>query len=422
MGTRVGPAALHAVQVFLLGVVLMPLGSFILCSIFAPMVLIPLCNNDATQQRLFTHRQRAMMPFNLAAALVWHVYFLAAFLIQPFALLAYELLRLCLPSTRILPDDTHGGSHSAPSSEAVMDEDLEQATGSIRRSNTGRLLPAAVRAASTVTLLQRQVQQQRNRYIGFESVWAALEGQDGAVRAGDVRLVSLVWLMGLAEKGGTLPRRQDLPEEAFLDTTKLKAIQANARRGYSEMIFADHFYALMEGKDVLKNFFRLFATLCGCNNQRNADKLLPIIAISYCWLEAAHPDREGRQLKLMCERLKALYGGRGLLGACRDYGFSDMGVFLDWASIYQKNPALFDPKETPEAKSEAQSTMEAHVSFYGGEQYAKSRSDDEQAAFGRALKWTMDLWYAHAGITVVMLTKLPDGDKNQMRSYESRGW
>ena len=33
----------------------------------------------------------------------------------------------------------------------------------------------------------------------------------------------------------------------------------------------------------------------------------------------------------------------------------------------------------------------------------------------------MDLWYGHAGITVVLLTKLPEGS-DKARSYESRGW
>ena len=161
MGTRVGPAALHAVQVVLLWIVVLTLDSVImwlLLSILVPSVYLPLCSNEATQQRVFTHRLGAMMPFNLALGLVWLVYFGIVEFIQPFALLAYELLRLCLPSRRILPDDAQGGSlsalsseaaagsHRAPSSEAAVDEDPEQATGRIRRSNSGRFVTAAARA------------------------------------------------------------------------------------------------------------------------------------------------------------------------------------------------------------------------------------------------------------------------------------
>ena len=40
--------------------------------------------------------------------------------------------------------------------------------------------------------------------------------------------------------------------------------------------------------------------------------------------------------------------------------------------------------------------------------YEESRSREEKAAFDRMLNSTMDLWYAHSAITVVLLTQLPD--------------
>ena len=39
--------------------------------------------------------------------------------------------------------------------------------------------------------------------------------------------------------------------------------------------------------------------------------------------------------------------------------------------------------------------------------YEGSRSREQTAAFGRALRLTMDLWYAHAATTVLLLTELP---------------
>eukprot|EP00966_Prymnesium_polylepis_P036916 856432-Prymnesium_polylepis.2 len=56
------------------------------------------------------------------------------------------------------------------------------------------------------------------RYRLHASIWAALEGGGGVVQRGDVRLISLVWLMGLAKRGGVLQRRQELPMEAFIDS------------------------------------------------------------------------------------------------------------------------------------------------------------------------------------------------------------
>ena len=87
-------------------------------------------------------------------------------------------------------------------------------------------------------------------------------------------------------------------------------------------------------------------------------------------------------------------------------GFTEMGVFWDWAAIHQKDPALFDPSETPEAKPEGPerdafvADLQAGRSFYGGAAYENSRSEEEKAAFRYALHETMDLWYAHQGTTV----------------------
>ena len=57
--------------------------------------------------------------------------------------------------------------------------------------------------------------------------------------------------------------------------------------------------------------------------------------------------------------------------------------------------------------------------------YEESRSREEKAAFDRMLNSTMDLWYAHSAITVVLLTQLPDelpAGFDATRSYHTRGW
>ena len=119
-----------------------------------------------------------------------------------------------------------------------------------------------------------------------------------------------------------------------------------------------------------------------------------------CWLTAGHPDPHGEQIKLLTEKLSRLYGGRGLLHACRSYGFRDMGVFLDWASLFQKDPDLFVAHWKMPDTQETKDALEA---------YESSRPPDQKASFDRALKGTMDLWYGHSGTTVIMLTELPEG-------------
>tara|TARA_B110000046_G_C12935229_1_gene373283 strand:- start:161 stop:793 length:633 start_codon:yes stop_codon:yes gene_type:complete len=55
------------------------------------------------------------------------------------------------------------------------------------------------------------------------------------------------------------------------------------------------------------------------------------------------------------------------------------------------------------------------------ERYEASRSKEEKEAFGYALNETMDLWYAHQGTTVYMLTKLPK-DSTRTVGYLESGW
>ena len=159
------------------------------------------------------------------------------------------------------------------------------------------------------------------RYREHASIWAALEGDGDKVRPGDVRLISLNWLMALAERGGVLPRRQDLPEEAFLSSAQLRRIEQSARLGFNSAGFGEALKRIIKEPSI-PSILAFVVSFVG--RKRNPDGLLPIISVSYCWLEAAHPDREGRQLQLLSRKLRGLYGGRGLLGACRDYGFSDM--------------------------------------------------------------------------------------------------
>lgn len=65
-----------------------------------------------------------------------------------------------------------------------------------------------------------------------------------------------------------------------------------------------------------------------------------------------------------------------------------MGSF---SSIYQKDPALFDEAETPDAKPEAEQAafiedLARKRKFFGGEAYENSRTPAEKESFGRAVE------------------------------------
>jgi hypothetical protein len=55
------------------------------------------------------------------------------------------------------------------------------------------------------------------------------------------------------------------------------------------------------------------------------------------------------------------------------------------------------------------------------EAYEASRSVKEKEAFSKALQETMDMWYAHQGTAVYMLTQLPEGCARKV-GYGDSGW
>ena len=94
--------------------------------------------------------------------------------------------------------------------------------------------------------------------------------------------------------------------------------------------------------------------------------------------------------------------------------------------MHQKDPTKFDESETPMSKPDAERAafkqeLKNRTKFFGGEEYEKSRTEEEKESFRFALHETMDLWYAHQGTTVYMLTKLPEGTTRK-NGYDESGW
>ena len=86
---------------------------------------------------------------------------------------------------------------------------------------------------------------------------------------GDARLLSYCWLKAQAATGMPLARRQELPPEAFADLDALRAAHA-------------------------------------ASPSHIAAAVLPMVSISYCWLDKAHPDASGEQLRHIMDTLKEL--------------------------------------------------------------------------------------------------------------------
>jgi len=136
-----------------------------------------------------------------------------------------------------------------------------------------------------------EAQAAAQRYLGHDEVWAALEGDGVKESERPVRLVRLSWLLALGqpgssvhrEYGGVLPRRQELPEAAFIGVDELQKISRQAKRGVDFYSIYETFtleVQLGEG-NLLKRALRVLFQFFSCKFvKRNVDDLLPIVAVS----------------------------------------------------------------------------------------------------------------------------------------------
>ena len=199
------------------------------------------------------------------------------------------------------------------------------------------------------------------RYSRPESVWRVLA-------APNVRLLRASFLIELAQNGGVLQRRQDLIEKAFLPLVELRAIHA-------------------EASSLLTGF----------------DGALPIVAVSSCWQSQFHADPFGAQLRTVGHLLSAEVAKYRASTADGGVGFSEVGVFWDWGSLFQT-----DPEDGKNGKL----------------------TPTERVAFEGALA-DMDLWFGHMGIVSLLVTRPPPppppkestkGLRKKARTYDASGW
>jgi hypothetical protein len=159
--------------------------------------------------------------------------------------------------------------------------------GIIPSQRDSPLSPSHPRGTSPAVSFE-EAQMAAQRYLGHDEVWAALELEHERERL--VRLVRLSWLLDLGdpgssvhtEYGGVLPRRQELPEAAFIGVDELRRISRQAKRGVDWYLLFETIFAVQSGGgNQFKRVLRLISDVCSCKFvRRNIDELLPIIAVS----------------------------------------------------------------------------------------------------------------------------------------------
>ena len=132
-------------------------------------------------------------------------------------------------------------------------------------------------------------------YFKPEKMYSLMRrGSDGS--PAPVRLLRLSWLLQQARRGAVLPRRQELPEEAFLSEAEVRALP----RGHMGQVYET----------------------CGCmmTDEQRADTPLRIIAISHGWLTPEHPDPFGEQLARFAKQIE--HERQHCPGSCFEVGCS----------------------------------------------------------------------------------------------------
>jgi hypothetical protein len=222
----------------------------------------------------------------------------------------------------------------------------------------------------------------RQDYLDLETLLLPL-------RARHVRLVKpsfvIKWLEDHREVGGKpFPHRQGLEElEAAAAAAAEAAAAVEAEGGGGEGPFLD------------------IDEICA----RHASMQLPnlqVISLSLCWLGADHPDPHSYHLETVAALLRCFCKGTELMLRNLDYNLDDLreagferwgggdgrpvGVFWDWASLYQESPAV---ARTPEQVALVQNAL---VNY--------------------------DIWFAHKRTVTWMLTYLP-GDETAATNPET---
>lgn len=199
-----------------------------------------------------------------------------------------------------------------------------------------------------------------------------------ALQSGDVALISARWLIRRAFPDEELVRQAKCGVSSFQTS-----VEPLPSRQELEQREPDAFLSVDQLQELHAAFLDVVAKARSTYDARSATDdgvaAMPVVAVSHCWETEGAPDPSGTTLT------KVAAGLARHMKVWARWGFEDMGVFIDWTSLYQNHP--------------------------------HPRSAEQQASFKRALK-TMNIWYAHRLTTVFIVGDQPACALPRSR----RGW
>lgn len=219
-----------------------------------------------------------------------------------------------------------------------------------RECEVGTALAAAARAQAHVAARAAAATEEEKNRVAY--YYDAFGGAKVEALLDDIDLIDVAYMISIAEAGGTVPRWQDVPPAARINRTNAWRLRSYGSPEFEERPLT-----------------------------------LPILVVSYPWLDRNHPDQHGLTLRRMLPLLRALYEQAKTFGP-----HTTVGVFQDFLSLPQNVPQF-------------------------------PRTDEEYERFKRGLA-TMAGLYAHPyTIVLTVTTPIPgDGSCENTVSYDRRGW
>ncbi|KOO53319.1 calmodulin [Chrysochromulina tobinii] len=222
------------------------------------------------------------------------------------------------------------------------------------------------------------------RQAAYVEPWAVF----GAARVGDVILVRGLWILERAgyvsktrERRGVTVTTWHLPDNAA------PAAPLPCR----QEIEAEHTAAILpvdELEEIHAAFLEMVASSDGATGTigRGAGtfQAVPVVLASYCWATDDAPDPNGRALRQIAAALAQE------MPTYQAFGMRDVGVFIDWCSLYQ-------------------------------ETRQHTRTDEELERFLRA-KNQMGVWFAHKHTTVYIVPDEEGTPADEGLLRVERGW
>ena len=249
---------------------------------------------------------------------------------EPLAFVGAHLLGTEPPPGNAPPDGAEPQLSEADigKMEAAITEALNAAVGMATSEDVAQLVGEHLMAAAATEREERRAA--AAQYTEPAAVFAA-------VRSGDVLLLKSEWVM---QRGGY--DKEEDNKKGLMWVLRREAQPLPCRQEIEE----HHPEAIMSADELERLYSQLERK--EINGEDIPIDALPVVSVSHCWETRDEPDPEGRTLRTVTNALAGkspMLQQMGGLPVYAAWGFEQVGIFFDFASMYQNKPVPRTPEQ-----------------------------------------------------------------------------